>query len=700
MPHQFDAVTPPSTERAAPAGDPPPARARTPIVVACLVLAACAVYALVSATRAFDAPLLEAHSFRQTHTAISAYWMLGEAPKLGYETPVLGPPWSIPFELPIYQWTVAAAVTALGTPLDPTGRAVSLLFFWLTMLPLFRVLSVFGMSRPLRLAMLALVAANPFYLFWSRAFLPESTAVFLATAFLAFAVTWVRSRRPRDLALCALFGALAGMQKITTFVPFLGAAWLVLLHGHARSAGRLWPLRGVLLPLAVLTGIPVAATAAWTRHADALKELNPIGQVLTSAALTRWNFGTLDLRLDGDFMYGAVLNQPFETIYHPLLFATCAVAVLLAQRRRLAVLVLALLYASAPLVFTRVHGHTYYAFANLIFLVVAIGLCCAGLIERGGWRRRVGLALLGATFGLSIYRHQTLFLELQTRHPDTQQKDVAGVVRRVTEPDEIVVVYGDDWSSVIPYYAQRRALMFPSAIRTQVAERALARVAEERVGAMVVFDRKIGVGWYPPAAELSAQRRGFGLSEVPAYADARVTVYPPARHEAAFREYWRAADLVERGDAAAALPLLDAALAALPHEPRFWLARARAHTLLDDHAVTAADAERAIACDPTDSAWLLQAGEQLYRAFGRSAKAGTTHVDLLRRSLACFDAGLELDPTHPTLLHDRGLAYATAGDARAAARDQERLAGLTRPRATWLDANARLVRAAADAPRK
>jgi len=45
-------------------------------------------------------PLLGMHSFRQTYTAITAYWLMQGSPWFHYETPVLGAPWSIPYEFP------------------------------------------------------------------------------------------------------------------------------------------------------------------------------------------------------------------------------------------------------------------------------------------------------------------------------------------------------------------------------------------------------------------------------------------------------------------------------------------------------------------------------------------------------------------------------------------------------------------------
>ena len=62
-------------------------------------------------TRSWDASIRDRHEFRQHQTALSTYWMRETGYKLDYETPLFGPPWSVPMEFPVYQWITA---TALG----------------------------------------------------------------------------------------------------------------------------------------------------------------------------------------------------------------------------------------------------------------------------------------------------------------------------------------------------------------------------------------------------------------------------------------------------------------------------------------------------------------------------------------------------------------------------------------------------------
>ena len=117
---------------------------------ACAVLAAlfvlCAAWAL---TREWDKPLLDLHSFRQTQTAISTYYMVGNPGVfLDYTTPVLGKPWRIPLEVPFYQWVVARWHDSTGMGLDQSGKLVSIAFLLACIWPLWKLLGVIRIQYP------------------------------------------------------------------------------------------------------------------------------------------------------------------------------------------------------------------------------------------------------------------------------------------------------------------------------------------------------------------------------------------------------------------------------------------------------------------------------------------------------------------------------------------------------------------------
>ncbi|HSP98298.1 MAG TPA: tetratricopeptide repeat protein [Candidatus Dormibacteraeota bacterium] len=397
--------------------------------------------------------ILDWHEFRQTQTAISTFWMLHGGPWIAYETPVLGPPWSIPFEFPLYQWTVAWAVRLLSLPLDQAGRLVSATYFYLTLPPAYFVLGRFGVRPVHRLVFIALLLVSPLYLFWSRTFMIESTGVCLGMAYLAATLAFVERRTAWWGALAAVTGALAGMVKVTTYVGFLLAASLVVL----RAGRRVRPsVRQLSAAAAAVFGVPVVMTMLWTAFAEVHRAANPVAFALSSQ-LTNWIFGSLALRSEMGFWQVLVQRTVPEAVGHWGLVA-CSVGGLILTRRRWREAVLCLgLFLSAPLIFANLHYvHNYYAYANALFLVAGVGFATVSLLERSGWRRIAGVALALGVAWAEVLSYARGYYEVQRQdHP----LPLGAVLRRVTAPDDVLLIYGEDWSPELPYYAQRRALM-------------------------------------------------------------------------------------------------------------------------------------------------------------------------------------------------------------------------------------------------
>src|SRR5271154_6934717 len=132
------------------------------------------IFSLWVTTVGWHNSIFDFHGFRQAQTAISAESIRDGGPILRYETPVLGPPWSVPMEFPLYQLVVAQISRAFGTPLDQAGRFVAELFHFLCFIPLATILAQLGLTRLQRLPALALFAVSPFYNFISHLVLIES----------------------------------------------------------------------------------------------------------------------------------------------------------------------------------------------------------------------------------------------------------------------------------------------------------------------------------------------------------------------------------------------------------------------------------------------------------------------------------------------------------------------------------------------
>ena len=141
-------------------------RAREDWVIA-VAFAAALVWSLAMASRGWSHAISDDHGWRQTQTAISAYFIQQGGPWLAYETPVLGPPWALPHEFPVYQLVVAGLSRTTGLQLEAAGRTVSLAFFYASLGVAFLLLAELGLRRMHRLLVIALWLPSPVYLFWS-----------------------------------------------------------------------------------------------------------------------------------------------------------------------------------------------------------------------------------------------------------------------------------------------------------------------------------------------------------------------------------------------------------------------------------------------------------------------------------------------------------------------------------------------------
>ena len=419
-------------------------------------------------------PLLGNHSFRQTHTAITAYWLMHGSPWFAYETPVLGAPWSVPIEFPFYQLLVAGIAEWTRLPLDSTGRLVSYLCVVLTILPIRMLVRAWKVDDGNVRVFAILLLTSPIYLFWGTAFLIETFAVFFCCWFLAEVELTSRSSHWTGVVLSIFCGAVGALAKITTFVPFACLAGLIFLKAFIKRFRRQEALLKPILTAGLILGIPLMLFEIWKRFADAQKSKNPIADYLVSTlpAAHRWYLGTWT-QLFSIAMLETLLRAATDTLgilAVPILIASVALSIYykVVDRRTAIILPAATGAFLLPFIlFTNVHIlHNYYATANAIFLIAIPAILITRLFSTG--HRQAGWNLLALTvasqlvwFALSCVR--------DIRNPlDRPLLAIAQSVNANTDPDGVVVIYGQDWSSVIPYYAERRALMEPDSVVSMV----------------------------------------------------------------------------------------------------------------------------------------------------------------------------------------------------------------------------------------
>jgi hypothetical protein len=451
-----------------PEGSPRPVvtRAIATLAILGLIFNVCTIFI------GFHHSLYDRHGFRQTQTAFNVESLLHGAGFLHYETPVLGPPWALPFEFPVYQEAVAGVVRLLGTPMEGTGRAVSILFFYLCFFPLISILRQLRFSAVQILPVLTIFAMGPLYIFFSRVFMIESTALFLSLMYVEQMFRLTLGARPwlfRHMFGAAMFGILGGMVKVTTFAPYyvLGVALVVW------QAWKLYQSGAIRLPrlgaAAIFSGLlPVAFTALWTKFADSVKAQNPFGVALTSKGLENFNFGTIAQRLQPRW-YHLLENRLHLQIGYTVagvLIAGVYAGMIIAgqhvrpfQRWTRIAAVCVLLWAGTTMLFFNLHAvHDYYGYATAVLLLVGIGALLAPMLELQGRKAWVGVVLLAVEMTACAASYFREYYPIQA-HNFPGRAAAAMVIDETTNAQSVIIVTGLDWSSEFPYQSQRHAIM-------------------------------------------------------------------------------------------------------------------------------------------------------------------------------------------------------------------------------------------------
>ncbi len=434
---------------------------------------------------------LPGHEFRQAQTGISAMFIQREGNfSLAYPTPVLGKPWSVPFEFPLYQWTVAVVSNTFHLPLVQAARAVSVACFYGFLVALALWLRRLGLSGTQRAVTLSLVLTCPLYIFYSRAFLIETMALMFGVWYLAALHESVARRSGAWLAVAALAGTGAGLVKVTTFivclVPAFGwCVWWLWQCRPAVGAADRWSLARMFGWLAAGHAVPFAATIGWVKYADAVKALNPSGVSLTSAGLAAFNFG-----------YGRHFDPKIWAAWHGNITETiCSLGVLgaafglacFAGRWRWHAFAALGLFVVSQLIFPVLYAfHSYYYVASAFTLFVGLGFALSGLLDKRlpRWVPLAAWLIVLATQVRFFLTHQ-----YDEQRIPGNGGGLASALQEFTDQERSLIIAGNDWSSIIPYYAERRALMIRSDLthRPEYLEKAFAKMQDAQVAALVLM---------------------------------------------------------------------------------------------------------------------------------------------------------------------------------------------------------------------
>jgi hypothetical protein len=313
----------------------------------------------------------------------------------------------------------------------------------------------------------------------------ESTAMFLSLLYIYGLVESIRRDSVAWLAIATLCGTIGSMQKATTFlVAAVPAAAFVLLELYRRrNDGRLIQKLG---GLAIAGIVPLISLHLWTEHADYLKSLNPLARTfITSAALTQWNFGTLQQRLSVEVWERMTRIEATwgaghgSFIFLGAIWLTLPFAIWLGKHR-VEIIILALGSLTGDLVFTNLfYVHEYYNYEASIYLDLAFALAVVDLVglipikfavqknrlaeveEKKSLAKAAiccGIFFASAMWGLLTY--ETNFVSFISKLPTSAQvRRAVAPVTNAGNPQDIILIYGWDWNPLLPYYSGRKAIM-------------------------------------------------------------------------------------------------------------------------------------------------------------------------------------------------------------------------------------------------
>lgn len=410
-------------------------------------------------------PLLDRNSFRQTQTAITSYYMLLDNLRFSYLTPVLGYPWRVPFEFPIYQYIVAIISKLTELPLDLVGKIVNLSFFYLCIVTFIQIIRELKLPSKVTLYSLIIYSSMPNTIFWSGSFMIEYAALFFTMQFVFWYIRYLKFQDLKELLLLTLFASLALLQKATTVLP-VGLVLLGLyIFYHLKN--RIYPSTAQLIALTLGALLALIIAMSWIEYTNFVKAKGFLSEFVTSSNLKDWNFGSFSLMLEFKFWHNLILKA---TLFNTGVIGTLIVITIIFLRLQSDLKVLKYIYISLAMyllpffIFKPLHlAHDYYQAANLIFLSFCVGAAIY-LIERD-FGKGIRSWLIIMTVFLNFVLFAVFFGEQKFKQINLQNNtylQLSQYIKRNTNVGEAFVLYGLDWSSEIAYYSQRFGVMLPN----------------------------------------------------------------------------------------------------------------------------------------------------------------------------------------------------------------------------------------------
>lgn len=410
-------------------------------------------------------PLVGEHAFRITQTASTAFWFVQEGFRLDYQTPVVGMPWSIPFEFPIYQYLTALLSILGGLSIEVSGRIISILSIIGTLYMAYKCLQLFFSKEDsifIAKILTIIYLSMPCILHFGRTVLIESAALFFTVAQLYYFFKIQQKRTSLYTYLSYfIFGCCAILQKSTTFLPILLVEAIITLYAIFKYNEKLFSKRNLIL--FTLSLLIVIVGYIWVKYSDSVKMNNDFGKRLTSEALKKWNFGSFEQKTN---------IKTYLLIFKRIFFENSGIGVgfflllitpfLVDNETRKKIILLLVIGALHFLIFTNLHWvHNYYQISIYIYIACVYTLVIFSLFNKNNKIKIIAVVLTVGLISVNYVRYFKHYGEDYSQiitYNDTKYK-IGHYIKENFSDNTEILAFGMDWNPAVAYYSQKKAFI-------------------------------------------------------------------------------------------------------------------------------------------------------------------------------------------------------------------------------------------------
>ncbi len=446
-----------------------------------------------------DQNLLDIQPFRQTQTAITVWNYTQEGFNFfNYQTPIFGPPYQAPFELPVFQ-SFAFFFTKLGVNnIEVACRLANILFYALSALLLSAVVSKLIKNNLITFLTILQYCFIPFAICWSRNVTIEycSLAFCLFYVFLFLKIREITGiRRYLFIAFTCIIGCLAYCIKLTTSFPFVLLISILLVSEFLKEILPIFKEKKFLkfifskssFKYAIIVFfvflVPFIMMYLWVRHSDILKMQSSFSYITTSSSLRDWNFGTWDDKTTISNWFTLFNRIGFGIVPFTLLLVVIP-SFFKNQFRSIQlklVFSVMLVFITIFIFFNLYFVHDYYLVAVLPFLSVCFALAfflsqnyfqTLGVFRNKNVSTFILVVFSSLPFflskGMDFSKEYTRFIWSKTTNSDYPQFVLGQEVQKQTKNKEKVIFTDYEWSSEMLYYSKRKGLMWTTGNESEI----------------------------------------------------------------------------------------------------------------------------------------------------------------------------------------------------------------------------------------